>query len=104
MKRFKGNQGNWSIGKNGSEVISDQRTNRKGYSEKDWESEKEYYGGYIICESIETIANVQLLVTSKDLLDASIQALKYLQRTGITYDNAELYNTLDKAINKALRQ
>ncbi|HCY40401.1 MAG TPA: hypothetical protein DHV48_03470 [Prolixibacteraceae bacterium] len=43
---------NWKPGKNGSSVVSDVKPNRPTYSEHDFESEKEYYGGYIIAESI----------------------------------------------------
>lgn len=50
----------------------------------------------------EMKANAHLIAAAPELLNASIQALRYMQKTGINYDNADIYNSLDSAIKKAL--
>lgn len=102
MKEFKGTKGKWSNGTIYGVVISDQATKRPTYDDRDYESEMEYYGGYLICESIPTPEDSILIAAAPELLEASIFALRFIQKTGINYDNAEMYNKLNEAINKAL--
>lgn len=70
-------KGNWKIGNNFSNVVTDKRTERPTYSESDYEREKEYYGGYIVCESIMTKEDAKLIVAAPDMLNA-LQELTHL--------------------------
>lgn len=45
--------------------------------------------------------NAKLIAAAPDLIEACIIARKEMQKNGITYDNANIYNKIDKAIKKA---
>ena len=53
-------------------------------------------------QTLEHKANAQLIAAAPELLNASMAALRFMQKTGINYDNADIYNSLNSAINKAL--
>lgn len=61
-------KGNWKISKGGGAIVTNLRPERIGYSHESFESEYDYYGGYIICESISCNEDADLLVNSKKLL------------------------------------
>lgn len=100
--------GPWRIGKNYGCVVSDTNENlniRGAYEEES----QDYYGGYLIGESIEK-ANAQLISTAPDLLEACIQARSVLVTARADYDNNEtakrvITNKIDiltEVITKAL--
>lgn len=64
MERFKGTKGNWSIGIPGT-VVSDNGDNTP---ENTGHDDTEYYGGYLVCESIASKADAQLISASPELL------------------------------------
>lgn len=49
----------------------------------------------------ESEANIKLISAAPELLEAAIISLKHMQATGITYDNVDQYNIINKAIKKA---
>lgn len=107
MKEFKGTKGNWKIGNYTSTVVSDERVKNSNFPtppnpEYSTDEYKDEYGGYLICESIGNKGDAQLIAAARDLLEAALSALNYIKKTGITYDNADIYNMIDTAIKKAL--
>lgn len=96
--------GLWRIGKNGSEVISDFKENlsvRGAYED----GCVEYYGGYLIGESISK-CNLSLISAAPDLLEAAknllVNALDreecHDEETGEMFDD---WKALQDAITKA---
>lgn len=65
--------GNWKLGKQADTVVSDFHHNYHGYDRED----KEYYGGYLIAESIGTDADRQLISAAPDMLAALEEVLKF---------------------------
>ena len=65
--------GEWRIGKMGGTVVADSKTSDTPNTGHD---DVEYYGGHLICESIETQANARLIAAAPDLLEACKMALK----------------------------
>lgn len=47
-------------------------------------------------------ANAKLWAASLDLLKAVLLAMQEMKKNGITIDNADTWNALDKAVKKAL--
>ena len=72
MKKFNGNPGNWLVGRNGRCVVSDQMPDRLRYTTEDYKNEAEYYGGYLIAESIPTEEDAHLIAASKRLLEKAM--------------------------------
>lgn len=50
-------------------ILSDEKPVRETYSEKDFESEKQYYGGYIIAESIPDKKTAKILAAAPEMLE-----------------------------------
>lgn len=73
MKKFNGNTGDWSMGKNGGCIVSDQMPYRLRYTAEEYKSEVEYYGGYLIAESVPTKEDARLIAASKRLLEKSMK-------------------------------
>lgn len=102
MKEFKGTNGKWSSGLSYSVVTSDQAPKRAICDDRDYESEKAYYGGYIICESIPTPEDSRLIAAAPELLaelQHCVRALKIISSFGATQPIIE---HAEKVINKAL--
>jgi len=73
MDEFKGSKGAWNVGK----ILSTVDTNaREGFEGKSGHDATEYYGGYLIAESIMKKADAQLIAASRDLLYASQQMVE----------------------------
>ena len=99
MKEFKGTQGEWLFDE--SLYVDTEREAVVETSQGSWTIAKVQDGSRN--NNSEVIrANAQLIAAAPELLNASIQALRFIQKTGINYDNAEIYNEINKAINKAL--
>ncbi len=80
MKKFNGNPGNWSMGKNGGCIVSDQMPDRFRYTTEDYKREAEYYGGYLIAESIPTKEDARLIAASKRLLEKAINLYQQVEK------------------------
>lgn len=92
MSNSKHTGGTWGVGKTGGAVVStdaipglpDYRT---GHSDVD------YYGGYLIAESIWNPADARLMSAAPDLLDASRQLIAAYE----THDDCEFGNAVTAA-------
>lgn len=92
----------WKAGKNGGCVVSDVLPTRTSYSAKDFESEKEYYGGYLIAESIPDTEKLNLIIAAPDLLEALTQIIPYASEW--INDNHLVMQKAKQAIKKATEQ
>lgn len=97
MAEFKGTKGNWKVGTNFSNIVTDEKTERPSYSKENYESEMEYYGGYLICESVSKKADAKLIAAAPELLAAALKALD--ECSDLVATNAG--NLLEEAIKKA---
>ena len=85
---FTGSEGDWFYSSIGGEVISMPQQIK-------------------ICSRIsgssyeEANSNGELIAASINLLNAANSALEFFKKTGITFDNADIYNELYSAIKKA---
>ena len=65
----------WSVGKHSSTVISDTKQKNTNFPcppnkvESD-DSDIEYYGGYLVCESVANKTNAKLIAAAPELLEA----------------------------------
>lgn len=50
-------------------ITSDKKPIRSTYSEQDFEHEKEYYGGYIIAESVPDEKTAKILAAAPEMLE-----------------------------------
>lgn len=91
-------KGNWRIGKSSTTVITD---NGEGFPKGFGHDDVEYYGGFLIGESIYKIADARLIAAAPSMLESLIAARKHLLKNGINYDNADIYIVIDHAIRKA---
>lgn len=106
-------KGNWSVGKHDWCVVtSSEIENKNGTSE----SEREYYGGHLICESVATKEDAKLIAAAPELLSATSEAVKFMSwlcheissgRIRMWSDKSQaaygLLSTLGKAENKAIK-
>lgn len=60
-------KGNWTLGKTGDSVITD---NGEGFLPYTGHSHVEYYGGYLIAESIQKKDDAKLIAAAPELLAA----------------------------------
>lgn len=60
-------KGNWTLGKTGGSVITD---NGEGFAPNTGHSDVEYYGGYLIAESIQKKDDARLIAAAPELLAA----------------------------------
>jgi hypothetical protein len=107
---FKGTKGEWKQGNHISHIVSDVKPKRPTYSDKDYQSEKDFYGGYIVCESISNKEDSKLIAAAPDLLEA-LQELTHLhgcEQEGLSSGQPtasewyEAVNKANEAIQKAL--
>lgn len=74
--QFNGTKGEWKIGNHFSNIVTSEKPLRLSYSDKDYDSEREYYGGYIVCESVSCKADANLIAAAPDLLEACLGAIR----------------------------
>jgi len=65
-------KGDWSIGKCGS-VVTDLVT---GKSDDDYKDQLEYYGGFLICESIATSRDAELIVAAPKMYSELLRQMR----------------------------
>jgi hypothetical protein len=68
----------WKIGKNSSCVVSNVAPKRYSYTTHDYETEKEYYGGYIIAESIPYEKMAKVIAAAPEMLEALVKIREWL--------------------------
>jgi len=73
LNNYPRNKENWKPGKTGGCVVTD---TEKGFREGTGHTDKEYYGGNLICESIARNKDVRLISATPDLLNACIDFMK----------------------------
>ena len=89
MGKFNGTKGQWKIGTHFSNIVTDEKTERPSYSEEDYESEKKYYGGYLVCESVSKKADAKLIAAAPELLEALIEVVRISDRNNIAWNKAK---------------
>lgn len=93
-------KGNWEISHHGGAVVTDILPDKRaGYDLSDFESERKYYGGYIICESIMSIEDARLISAAPDMYDAIRQILSAIN----THDKEEYFNGINSAKKSLLK-
>lgn len=60
---------NWKVGKNFSYIVSDVMPERKSYDKHDFETELDYYGGYLIAESIPDEEKAKIIAAALEMLE-----------------------------------
>ena len=98
---FKGTKGKWKIGNHFSNIVTDEKPARPSYSEEDFESEKKYYGGYLVTESVSRKADAQLIAAAPELLEA-LQDVRGILESPKLIDAGVLRRIVNSAIEKAL--
>lgn len=92
-------KGNWKVGRPGT-VVSDKMDELpigKGYDDTD------YYGGFLIAESIARNADAKLMAAAPDLLEACKAFAKLFRECDMRPEDEcyELADIIDEAIKKA---
>ena len=91
--------GEWRIGKMGGTVVADSKTSDTPNTGHD---DVEYYGGYLICESIATQAIAQAITGLPDLLEACKMVIAKLRGQHLgTEIGLETIEKIQAAIAKA---
>ncbi|WP_424493936.1 hypothetical protein [Salinimicrobium sp. GXAS 041] len=92
--------GNWKIGKYKSTVVSDRKVKNTNFpippnQKESRDEEAEYYGGYLICESVANDKHVKLISAAPDLLEALLN---------IENDNNSIPKAIWEMRNKAIKK
>jgi hypothetical protein len=90
-------KGNWTFGKRGGTVISD--TIPENWPSTTGHDDKDYYGGFLIAESIATKDDAKLIAAAPDLLEALQKLMSVYEQKGqlLSFD----VNIAREAIKKA---
>ena len=86
--------GNWMVGKTGDTVVSDQIPESYKDNHNDGRTATDYYGGFLIGESIRP-DDAKFLAASKNLLLQAAQVVKEINR-----DDLESVRELKKMISQ----
>ena len=89
----------WKSGNNGGCVVSNVMPQRSSYKQKDFKSERKYYGGYLIAESIPDKEKLSLIVAAPKLLKALTECRDLLRLIG--YGDSGIAKMASIAIKKA---
>ncbi|MBA7546017.1 hypothetical protein ES705_38399 [subsurface metagenome] len=77
--------GSWRLGKRGDTVVADSRTAERPGAGHDDHDDIEYYGGYLVCESIATKEIAQLIAKAPELLSEGQARIKALEGLLVCY-------------------
>ncbi|WP_172369609.1 hypothetical protein [Sporosarcina jiandibaonis] len=88
-------KGQWSVGKAGSVVTTEPVIIQ---SRESGHNDVEYYGGYLIAESIFTIGDANLIAAAPEMLEALEEVLKYHNDE---IHDINLWQKVELAIKKA---
>lgn len=97
----------WKVGNHHSTVVSDTKIRNTNFpsppnQRESGDDEPEYYGGYLICESIGNTETANLIASAPELLKALHLVQNHLLKKGIDYHSVDIWNVVDGAIKKAL--
>lgn len=102
----------WKVGNHPSTVVSDTKIKNTNFptppnQRESGDDEPEYYGGYLICESIGNIETANLIAAAPKMLDMLIRARKEIEDISWEYigwsDEKEgIIKEIDEVIIKAL--
>ncbi|WP_299153122.1 hypothetical protein [uncultured Christiangramia sp.] len=92
--------GNWKIGRIESVVVSDKKVKNTNFPippnpSESREVEKQYYGGYLICESIANSIDAKLIAAAPKMYEA----LKSIEN-----DNGNIPEAIWKLRNEAIKE
>ena len=93
---MKHSKGKWKIGKGGGTVVTDDGT---GFEKAMRHDSKEYYGGYLIAESILKKADAKLIAQAPTLLKTLKLCLKYCKTFPIGIDQDPIEKERTKMID-----
>lgn len=93
--KTKHSKGTWKVGNSPTVVVTD---NGHGFPANTGHSDVDYYGGFLIAESILKVEDAKLIAAAPDLLEACIRSLQVLGEENI-FGQARLLLVL--AIKKA---
>lgn len=101
MRKFKGTPGNWSVGL--AAVVSDTPNPVMEKSETG-HSDIEYYGGYLIAESILAKADAEVIADAPIMLDTIIEMRNEITAIMLQfgqYIQVKDYNRITRLLNKS---
>lgn len=85
--------GNWSVGKSHGVVVSDTVPN--DYKKGSGHDEVDYYGGFLLAESVGNKDDAELFAQSKNILLLAAQVVKEVNRNDLK-SVRDLKNIIDK--------
>ncbi|MCH4572223.1 hypothetical protein ACOTDT_17000 [Achromobacter xylosoxidans] len=91
--------GNWTVGKTGGTVVSDQPL--PNYSTNGGHDHVDYYGGHLIAESIWRAEDARLIAAAPELLEALEWALRAMEARNPLWAEGERFIAARAAIAKA---
>lgn len=97
--KLKHSRGTWKVGKGWGAVVTD---SGEGFPVGTGHDDKDYYSGYLICESVAKSADANLITAAPDLLQAAMMATGIIQKAPIPFTRAEINKALRDAIAKAI--
>lgn len=91
--------GNWTVGKTGGTVVSDQPL--PDYTLNGGHDHVDYYGGHLIAESIWRTEDARLIAAAPELLEALEWALRAMEARNPLWAEGERFIAARAAIAKA---
>lgn len=95
---------NWKIGSYPSTVVSDTKITNTNFPvplnpKESRDEEMDYYGGYLVCESVGNIETAKLIAAAPELLEALIELIPFASEW--INDNHPAMQKAKSAIKKA---